>query len=735
MDIDNVSEVSQYVQILDRQRMALKAAMRRQGQHPKDMKSRLELVRDFMMNALSQQVYWLLRQNSMQLHTSFVANTYAPSTTPLDKLKPIQIKDLRLETHHRGSYLLVRASTPPTRMTAIMAIVEDENEDAVQLQLYQQPDEKVRPATSVFMKDDAFLLKEPYFKTTSDGGYGLRVDHVSDITYLDAHHNLLPEKWKPTVSDISKTAEDWKQEGNEAMEKKQYWEAIQNYTAALTCSPSAHLAETIRLNRALAYLRDENFDAALTDTGCMISLEDVPEKALYRAGQALYGLERFSECHDIFEHLCAKYPNNFAATTGLKRVCRRVKEQESGMYDFRSIYKELSTTRPPHLDHATYVGPVVVKSSPDRGQGLFTTKAVKAGELLLCEKAFAHCYAGVSKDSDIHAKTTLLINVHTNRMIVGTQGDLITAIVQKLWKNPSLIPEFTALHRGSYKLAKKTEVDGKPVIDTFLVEQIMALNVFGCPLSSFESHSSEPEEDDKHHSCGIWLMASKINHSCLSNARRSFLGDLQLVRATSDIPANMELTYLYKLPTGESDEIQNDLKHWGFQCKCIICTDSEDISKKEMTMRKRLLKNLKIVLDASHVSIPQAERLLNALEKTYKRPAIDVPRLALRESYFRLARVYSQREMTQKAVSTMLRALESIGFVIKNASLPAISGKTLEVAKWGLMLPGVIEAWVYLCSVYSVLAPQHLQQAKDYAKLAYKICIGEDHTFEKTHNV
>ena len=263
----------------------------------------------------------------------------------------------------------------------------------------------------------------------------------------------------------------------------------------------------------------------------------------------------------------------------------------------------------------------------------------------------------------------------------------------------------------------------------------MALNVFGRPLSSFERHSMESEEDDKHHSCGIWLMASRINHSCLSNARRSFLGDLQLVRATSDIPANTEITYCYKLPTGESDEMQNELKHWRFQCKCIICIDSQDTSKQEITTRIKLLRNLKIILDASHVSIPQAERTLNALEKTYKQPAIDVPRLALREPYFRLARVYSQREMTHKAVSTTLRALDSIGFVIKNASLPALSGKTLKIAKWGLMLPGVIEAWVYLCSVYSVLAPQYLQQARDCAKLAYKICIGEDHTFKQMHKV
>jgi hypothetical protein len=61
------------------------------------------------------------------------------------------------------------------------------------------------------------------------------------------------------------------------------------------------------------------------------------------------------------------------------------------MYDFETISKEVSKVRPPHLDHATFVGLVEVKTSPGRGRGLFTTKAVKAGELLLCEKAFAHC--------------------------------------------------------------------------------------------------------------------------------------------------------------------------------------------------------------------------------------------------------------------------------------------------------------------------------------------------------
>ncbi|KAF7879007.1 hypothetical protein EAF04_000207 [Stromatinia cepivora] len=735
MDIDNVSEVSQYVKILDRQQKALKAAMARQGQRPRDMKPRQELITQFMISVLAQKMMQLGPQTNTQLHTSFVPIPYEPCVTPLGELRPIHIRNLRLETHHRGSYLLVRALTLPSRITAIMAIVEDKNGDAIQLQLYQQPDEKFCPATSVILKNDTFLIKEPYFKTTSDGGYGLRVDHVSDIIRLDEHHDMLPEKWKPTVLDIGKTADDWKQEGNVAMGKNHYWAAIQSYTAALKCHSSAETAKITRLNRALAYLKDGSLDAALADTECMISPTDASEKALYRGGQALYGLGRFSECHDILQHFCRKSPNGPLATMELKRVRSRLSEQQSGIYDFKSIYKEISTTRPPHLDHATFVGSIVVKPSPGRGLGFFTTKAVKAGELLLCEKAFAHCYTGTSEDSETFSKTTLLMNVHTNKMTVGTQADLITAIVQKLWKNPSLIPEFNALYRGSYKLAERTEVDGKPVIDTFLVEQIIALNVFGCPISSYEDHSTASKEDDKHHSCGIWLMASKINHSCLSNARRSFMGDLQLVRATRDIPANTEITFWYKMPTGESDEMKKELKTWGFQCKCIICLDSEATPKNQARLRKKLLGDLKVALSACDVDTAKAERLLNALERTYKHPATDVPRLALREPYFKLGGIYSKQGMVGKAVSMTLKALGSIGFVIKNASLPALPGKPFEIEKLGMAMPGVIEAWIYLCKAYSAFAPQHFQQARDCAKLAYRICIGEDDTFKQMYDV
>jgi hypothetical protein len=49
------------------------------------------------------------------------------------------------------------------------------------------------------------------------------------------------------------------------------------------------------------------------------------------------------------------------------------------------MHTQAHKLRPPCLNHATYVGPVSIKAAGSRGRGLFTTKEVKAGDLLLVE--------------------------------------------------------------------------------------------------------------------------------------------------------------------------------------------------------------------------------------------------------------------------------------------------------------------------------------------------------------
>ena len=501
-------------------------------------------------------------------------------------------------------------------------------------------------------------------------------------------------------------------------------------------------------------MKEGSLDGALSDTQHLISQSDAPEKALYRASEALYDLGRFAECQDLLKKLKSRFPGNVEAMKNLERVHQRLNEEQNGEYDFKLMNIEASQKRPPFLDHATFVGPVTVKTSTVGGRGLFTTRAVKAGELLFCEKSFACCYANTAEDnSGAGAKISLLMNTHTDRMTLGTQGDLITVIVQKLQQNPSLMPRFTELHHGSYEPVAASQVDGQPVIDTyvnlaprlqiltqkalsFLVERIISLNVFGCPLTSRESHLRTSDKDKSaHHSCGIWLLASLINHSCRSNVRRSFIGDMQIVRATQDIPADMEVTFWYRMPDGgEYEETQKGLQHWGFECACEICLDAKSTPKKLMKRRKALLIDLKSFLQGpGEPDVAQIERILTAIGRTYQKPAREVPQIAIWDKYLFLAQAYAARQEAIKVVSMALKALECLGFVIEGADILDSSGRPLRVLKWGIMMDGVIQAWIHLGNVYAAFKPQLEDKAKEYAKISYRICVGEDVTFEESH--
>lgn len=215
----------------------------------------------------------------------------------------------------------------------------------------------------------------------------------------------------------------------------------------------------IRLNRALAFLKVDQLDDAIRD----IPDPKMSEKALFRKAQALYHLRRYRECCDVFKILCQEYPGNSAASKEFTRAIKRLAEQVNGTYPFKQLQLEAARLRPPHLDRATYIGPVSVRFTNSHGRGLFTTKAVKAGDIILCEKAFAHSFVD---HIGFTLSAVVLIKPETNRMTLRGQAELITLIAQKLYKNPSLIPVVTDLYHGSYDPLEICEVDDAPVVDT-----------------------------------------------------------------------------------------------------------------------------------------------------------------------------------------------------------------------------------------------------------------------------
>ncbi|KAK2805127.1 hypothetical protein FQN50_006372 [Emmonsiellopsis sp. PD_5] len=731
MDIHDVSRVPKYLQYLEQYKRTLQNAHSRKGQRPKGMRSRDEVIGQFMFNRMSIQ-----SMPFVVIHSSFVPPAYPPCVAPLNDLSKIMIKDLVLEPHHRGFYILLRTVTPTYTMTAVMAIVEDEGGDIFIFQLYNR--DKELSADGYLTEGTVMIVKEPYLKVTSDGSFGFRVDHLSDVSFLPDHDPRIPLSWRRQHPASGTSADDWKLKGNDYFNKGGYKLAIDCYSMALGCSPTTDETRTIKLNRVLTYLRTHQFEAALGDLKTVPPGDKPSEKALFREAQALYYLRRFRESCNVHKVLAQEYPENTLAKSEFKRAIARLAEQEEGRYQFRQMQREAKKSHPPHLDHATYIGPVRVKPTESRGRGLFTTKAVKAGDLLFCEKAFTHAF----HDPDKSGKgLSLLINAETNSIKMGTQAELIELTVQKLSKNPSLLPTITDLYHGSYKPVDTLQVDGISVVDTFLVERIIGLNCFGSPLLSHEYHAHVMKDDkqfkndsENFHSTGIWRLASYINHSCYSNAERSFIGDMMIVRASQDLAPNTEISFWYKSPLSEGiEKNQIDLANWGFKCSCAICHDFHTTPNGELATRKRLRAILVKEYSSHKISkIVKFESILSRLADTYQKPPSEVPRFAIWEPYLALATNCLPND-PQKCCQYALKTLESLGYIIEGGNLPHVPGTPLLVKQWGLMVDTNVRCWITLAAAYCVVAPDIVLQAEGYARITYRILVGEDETFEETY--
>lgn len=239
------------------------------------------------------------------------------------------------------------------------------------------------------------------------------------------------------------------------------------YTIALEFVEDDSECFLIRNNRAEAHLNRRSFDAALADADSVPKSHPLYHKALFRSAQALYELGQFDKAEQKLKSLVwlnqAKNRDNKDANRELARVQERQKE-ESGVYDFKKMRK-LTGDGYFYLDHALYQRIVKVQPSEGRRYGLFVTKAVETGELLLCEKAFA---ATLTEPGYSSNPPYFHLNFGFGNYISGrTYPLLVNQIVQKLYKNPSLQDIFTALYAGDYERTPETMVDGKPVIDTY----------------------------------------------------------------------------------------------------------------------------------------------------------------------------------------------------------------------------------------------------------------------------
>ena len=643
--------------------------------------------------------------------------------------------------------MFVRTIESAIRDAAVQNIIQDETGTVQRLALYNT-DAAVN-AEEILPTDALFAIKEPYFAVNANNGCSIRVDHPSDLVQLGLNETGAPEQLRADLAEQRKSALDWKEEGNAAFGKGNHLSALHAYNHGLeACDTSdSETKRVILRNRALVNIYLIRFEQALADAkAAVIPVSEQQDdqavavniKAYQRAGHAAYKLNRFQEAEECFKKVKESAPGDEDATRNLQRIEKRVREQSTGEYDFEEMSKSASKKRN-RLDHADFTSNTTIKEAGAHGRGLFAMKDIRAGQLVICEKALC-----VSFGSDEASQTYSILDHKNERGSVGTQATLLFKLVQKLLYSPEAAADFFELFDGSSNRKTSLEtVDSLVPINAFRVLSILNHNSYGCPAvrSSSKAAQKQIASQSGYQSTGLWLKVSYINHACDGNVMRSFIGDMMIVRATKDISKGDEILMPYRLPNTINSATQDELQRiWGFKCDCGICVAEAATPLSQRKQRAQLIEKSKSLLSARPLSLDpqkvktvtaQIEKLLVKIRNTYDEQRFENrPRLGLVAPGLWLCQAYRHRGQYEEVIKTATDLIRDLGFIV------TIRKQTLRVDRTYCQLEETaVDAAIYAARAYHEQgATRTGKQMKDFAAELYVIMNGESRGFEDRFN-
>ena len=369
-------------------------------------------------------------------------------------------------------------------------------------------------------------------------------------------------------------------------------------------------------------------DEAISDAeASLIGKEDqrsreLNSKANYRAGCAAYNLGEYNKAKEFFQGQQKLRSEDKSAAPYLRQIEHRLLEQTTGAYNWTKIKAGLSRAHP-RVQVTSFVSNTKVGDSPGRGHGLFVTRDIPTGDIVMCDKAFCTVWGHESE-----ALAAMTYDLRDDQIRVSPVG-LTASTVEKLLDNPSWIERIMKLYgdyRSDGKSVYKTE-DG-PVVDTFRIHDIVSRNAFG-PGSQYG------EETARKPSSGLWIWAAYINHSCIANVRKEFVGDLMMLRAARLITAGEEIFISYNEATDYDVRKMALMTTWGFECNCLLCVAEKDDDPAVRKKREGLAEEANSFVEREHwanakrLTIVKANRLARAIDETYDDERYkDVPRVA-----------------------------------------------------------------------------------------------------------
>ncbi|KAL8653751.1 MAG: hypothetical protein Q9226_003715 [Calogaya cf. arnoldii] len=678
---------------------------------------------------------------------------WLPCIVPLSGLKKVMLPELKINTLHSTSYILVKT----TSLRAPIALFEDEEGNTSQARIVLQDENHL--LSEALGVAEIIILKSPACKLAKDGSKIILIYHLTDIEVLDAHDLLLPAPWKLSGEDSSAT--DLKILGDRHMQHKGYYDAIACYNRGLHVTTSSGLIAAIRLNRCQARLAIQNLEIALKDAQYVLSISPTSEKALFCCACALYELERYDQCRLELQKLCKLHPHNRRATAEMEHCQRRIQEAATGSYNFKNMIataaKKKKEEQPTSLDRRCYLL-WAYRTNADQTRTRVRQFKQRQSVMSLADPLAAQITddEGSSQIDPIHVSLLLgsLHKVHRNLGIYHQafaslspgDSDVVKAfpsalnsclyhniIEQNKFSQASADTLFT-VHDGS---RGKASVHGLPV--QRILQELLSTN----PSLSSESLGSGSSGEDliqslessraKHPylppaTMGMWLLACRANHACLPNVSRALIGDMLILRASRSIAAESEILDSCTSGTAAYPTRREALERYNFQCKCALCGMDEMVSDNVHRQREALSNALTLDL---YLSLATEEHeidiWLEKLNMTYA-PDVDgipVPRPEMSLPLFCVVRGFVRNGLPQKVFKYGFQLLRSMGYVIDGDVHVGV-----KIHQWGVQTAFVVETLWYLRQATEKGGPAW--NSIDAAlRKTYLMEVGEDSIFER----
>jgi hypothetical protein len=233
----------------------------------------------------------------------------------------------------------------------------------------------------------------------------------------------------------------------------------------------------------------------------------------------------------------------------------------------------------------------------------------------------------------------------------------------------------------------------------FRVEHIRRRNCFAAPIRAVDvlTNPNTPVRN------GFWIQTSYVNHSCLPNSVRNFLGDMLLLRATRDIFAGEEITAQYVTPELTYKERQQKYSGtWGFECDCSLCEVDEKMGEEMERQRMSLFEELKEKAQKLGSTPPTMTTLkrfakrLRDLEALYDDSAYaQLPKLCLVHPTLFLTEAWRQLKNTDKMIESATKLLRNFGIKVA-----VESNELLVTENAGLVNVECVRALKYMTEGY-----------------------------------